>query len=567
MNAILNRIFSTERYANRLVKDQARLVYSFTTLMMALFLGYSFFVRQGTSGVTLIQEISDPRIFVSVVSMVGLGIVTIVLTRNGRVDIAGAGPVLMWFLSGILISFRGGFAISSTGATLLVMLILCGLFLRVRGLLIGTVVALVTLLVSGLTYQLPTTLTNQQTYATNQITLAIELIGMAILIYLFLRSTRLDQVDSAARAYEERYKLANVTTQIAQRIQRRANLNELLESAIDEIRTSYSDIYHVQIFLTDDTTREAVLAASTGEVGKLLLQRQHRLEVGSRSVIGQVTAIGDPIIARSGSPDGVHRRNEFLPDTVVEAAFPLKIGNTVIGALDLQSRYSTAFAENDIPVFQSLADNIAVAIDNARLFEQTEQRLQENQRLLEQTRGAAQEVERLNRELTHQAWGRYLENRTEQLSIDIDFISSIVRKNNDWTPTLTEAVEFNHVVQKQIRDGVTISMPLRVRGLVIGAMEFELEGEVLTPEDVDLVQAVGERFGLAVESTRLYEESRRVAQRETMLNEIGGRLQRTNSIDAVLSEAALGLQTSLGANRVAIRLGPPPKAAENGGEQ
>lgn len=565
MNAFLSSIFNTERYANRLVKDQARLVYTFTSIMILLFLGYAIFVRQGDSGVTLMQEFGDPRILISLLSILGLGIATIVLTRNGRVDIAGIGPVAMWYLSGILISFRSGFSVSSTGATLLVLLILCGLFLRVRGLLIGLVVALATLVASGLSYE--STAFSQPIYITNQITLAFELIGTTILIYLFLRSTRLDQVDSAARAYEERFKLANVTTQIAQRIQRRASLNELLESAIEEIRTSYSDIYHAQIFLTNDASHEAILAASTGEVGKLLLQRQHRLEVGSRSVIGQVTAIGEAIIARSGSPDGIHRRNEFLPDTAVEAAFPLKIGNTVIGALDLQSFYPTSFAENDVPVFQSLADNIAIAIDNARLFEQTEQRLRENQRLLEQTRSTAQEVERLNRELTRQAWSHYLEKRTEQLSIDIDFGSSIVRRSEEWTPTLTEAVEFNHVVQKSIRDGVSVSMPLRVRGQVIGAMEFELDGEALTPEDIDLVQAVGERFGLAAESTRLYEESRRVAQRETMLNEIGGRLQRTNSIDSVLTEAALGLQTSLGANRVAIRLGAPPKALDNGGEK
>lgn len=120
------------------------------------------------------------------------------------------------------------------------------------------------------------------------------------------------------------------------------------------------------------------------------------------------------------------------------------------------------------------------------------------------------------------------------------------------------------LIQKQTRDGVTVSIPLRVRGLVIGAMEFEIEGsEPLAPEDVDLVEAVAERFGLAVESTRLYAESRRVAQRESTLNEIGSRLQRSNSIDTVLAEAARGLQTSLGASRVAIRLGAPPKT--NGG--
>ena len=108
---------------------------------------------------------------------------------------------------------------------------------------------------------------------------------------------------------------------------------------------------------------------------------------------------------------------------------------------------------------------------------------------------------------------------------------------------------------------MTVSVPLRVRGLVIGAMEFELEGgEALAPEDIDLVLGGRRALRAGGRKHRLYEESRRVAQRETTLNEIGSRLQRTNSIDAVLAEAARGLQTSLGANRVAIRLGTPPKA-------
>ena len=309
-----------------------------------------------------------------------------------------------------------------------------------------------------------------------------------------------------------------------------------------------------------------MIAASTGAVGQKLLQQGHSLPVGSKSVIGTVTQSGQPLIAQAGAPNSLHQRNPLLPETVIEAAFPLKIGEKVIGALDLQSRHADAFAAEEIPIFQSLADTIAVAIDNARLFEETEQRLQENQRLIEQMRGAMGEVERLNSELTQQVWTQYLGGKNAQLGLEIDFSNDLVRHPDAWTDTLSEALQSNQIVQKQNWDGLTVSVPLRVRGLVIGAMEFELEGgEALPSEDLNLVQAVAERFGLAVESIRLYEESRRVAQRETTLNEIGSRLQRTNSINAMLAEAARGLQSSLGANRVAIRLGAPPKAVKTGG--
>jgi GAF domain-containing protein len=305
--------------------------------------------------------------------------------------------------------------------------------------------------------------------------------------------------------------------------------------------------------------------ASTGEVGRALLERQHSLALGSQSVIGQVTTNGDPIIALAGQFEGVHRRNEFLPETAVEAAFPLRIAGDIIGALDLQSKDANAFPENDVPIFQSLADNIAIAIDNARLAEQTAQRLVENQQLFEQMRTTMQQVERLNQQLTTQAWTEYLGRKRGEFAFTLDLNEHKAQPGSEWTPALLEAVQQNELVRKQERDQTTVAVPLRVRGQVIGAMEFELENGVFRMEDIDLVETVSERLGLALESARLYDESRRVAHREAMLNQIGGRLQSSNNVDGVLSEAAHSLQSTLGAQRVAIRLGTP--TATNAGQQ
>ncbi len=558
MIAFLDQAFGLEHYDERGGKEQARLVYGFTLLIMVLFFFFALFVGVGNQNRPLFAQIgSDPLAPIVLIGLYGLGIATLVLTRAGHLGWASAGPIAMWYVSGVLLALQNNFIYSDAGASLILLIFLSGLFLRGRGLIIGIVVALVTLGVGAAT--LAPGLIAAPVYTSNTIDLGLISVATAILMYLFLRTTQLEQPQSISSGYDERLKIANVTTQIAQRISRRTALTDLLNSAAEDIRNSYSSIYHVQIFMLTVQGTEALLAASTGDVGRQLLASHHSLPVGSQSVVGQVTQMGQPLIARAGSPNSIHRPNELLPNTVVEAAFPLKIGEAVIGALDLQSTQVGAFDASEIPIFQSLADSIAVAIDNARLFEQTEQRLQENQRLLEQTRAAVQQVERLNRQLTQQAWSEFLQGKGGQLSVDVDFAGNQVRSNLDWTPTLDESAETNQIVQKQTPTGSIVSVPLHVRGAVIGAMEFELAGEGLSPEDLNLVMAVAERFGLAVESTRLYDESRRVAQRETMLNEIGSRLQRSNSIDTVLAEAARGLQNSLGANRVAIRLGAPPK--------
>jgi GAF domain-containing protein len=290
------------------------------------------------------------------------------------------------------------------------------------------------------------------------------------------------------------------------------------------------------------------------------LGRKHSLPVGSLSVIGQVTVQGNPIIARSGAGDGVHRRNEFLPETLVEAAFPLSIGDTIIGALDMQSKISGTFDDDDIPTFQSLADHLAIAIDNARLFEETEKRLQENQQLVEQTRRAAADVERLNQQLTGRFWEEYLSSQGDSLGLNVDFKSKASRKDEEWTTTLQDAVSFNHPIQQE-HDGESqvIAVPVRVRGQVIGAMEFELnDSGNLSPEDLNLMEEVGEQLGLAAESNRLFETSQRVAQREALVNEISSRLQASNNVEMTLNEAARSLRSTLKANRVTIRLGTPP---------
>jgi GAF domain-containing protein len=393
------------------------------------------------------------------------------------------------------------------------------------------------------------------------ISIPLGLVSISSLTFLFLRYARLSRSEGATEAMGERLRLAEITSHIARRISKRMALDEVLTSAIEQIRTSYSDIYHAQIFMVDESGQEARLVASTGEIGKLLMQRQHSLGVGSLSVIGQVTLAGEALIARAGSPDSIHRRNEALPDTAVEAAFPLRIGDKVIGALDLQSRNTNTFQEDDIPAFQSLADHIAVAIDNARLFEETSERLRENQQLVEQARNAVREVERLNRQLTGRAWSEYLRSKGDQLGLSVDFTDNSVKQDNTWTQTISEAIQYNYVAQTQQDDAQIIAIPLRVRGQVIGAIEFELDKDTsLSPEDLILVQEVGERLGLAAETTRLFERSQRIAQREALVNEIGTRLQSTSNIEATLAEAARSLKQTLRADKVAIRLGTPPAA-------
>ncbi|MBK8028954.1 MAG: GAF domain-containing protein [Anaerolineae bacterium] len=564
---VLRTPLSTERYKTVADKARARAIMGLTVGLVVI---YSLFLIVGRSGALAFSDMQgidqrlDLYVPLALIAMYGGALATVIITRLGKRTASAYMMLASFYAASIVISIPNGLIYAPMGAPLLVMIMIGGFLLGERG--IGLTTGLSTLIVAGAMLQrqnIPNAPDNAP-FAFILFTVLFVLTGLILQLFLRLQEIGLDEkVGKAARGRQE---LATLTTQLAQRISRHFILSELLDSTVEDIRKTYPDIYHVQIFLTDEEANEARLVASTGEVGKMLLRRKHSLPIGSRSVIGQVTATSTAVIAAAAGTETVHRRNEYLPDTAAEAAFPLRLGNALIGALDLQSKQVDAFSDPDgLSIFQSLADSIAIAVDNARLFEQTESRVQENQRLLDQMRTTMREVERLNLELTGRSWQTFLSYKGDELGVTVDLDNNIVRQSAEITPTLSTAMRDGRTVQAQASDLQVISTPLRVRGQVIGAMEFEVGADEFTPEDIELVNGVAERFSLALESARIYEESRRVAQRESTLNQIGSRLQTTNTVDTLLAETARGLQASLGATRVAIRLGAPPKS--NGVEE
>jgi PAS domain S-box-containing protein len=160
-------------------------------------------------------------------------------------------------------------------------------------------------------------------------------------------------------------------------------LDSLLFEVTDLIRERFG-FYHVSIFLMGEEGEYAVLRESTGEAGRIMKQRGHRLLAGSPSIIGWVTANRRPRIALDVGEDPVHFRNELLPDTRSELAIPLISGEKLLGALDVQSTEANAFGEDDVQVLQILTDQIAVAIENAQAYQaqqEAAERIREADRL------------------------------------------------------------------------------------------------------------------------------------------------------------------------------------------
>lgn len=345
-------------------------------------------------------------------------------------------------------------------------------------------------------------------------------------------------LDDLRQRLDTRTRDVQLTQRISQTTIAERDVNLLMSSVVNLIVDSFEDIYHAQIFLIDNRGEYAVLRASTGQIGKQLIERGHRLEVGSVSVIGQTTEQGEPIIARDTAASGVHRRNEFLVDTRAELAIPLRLGDQIIGALDVQSRERDVFDDEMMQTMQTLADQISIAIANAQLYENS-------QRLL-------RDLHERQQEQTRKAWANYLAaSRTENVV------------HQAGVPTSHDFTAIRHAVMKSgkpvvgdrtTRNTIPFGIPIKLRGDVLGVVEYEVPRAEFKYDKVLLAEELVDRLAISLDNARLFHESQQAAERERLVNDISTRITGHTDIQAIIETAIHEVSQALRTPQVAIRL-------------
>ena len=302
------------------------------------------------------------------------------------------------------------------------------------------------------------------------------------------------------------------------------DVDQLLDEAVHLVSKQF-DFYHAGLFLVDDAREYAVLQAASSEGGQRMLKRGHRLQVGKVGIVGFVADSGEPRIALDVGKDAVFFDNPDLPRTRSEMAVPLQVRGETVGVLDVQSVESAAFDDEDVAVLQTMADQLAVAIENARLLEESQRAIQE----LEMTQG-----ERVRR-----AWRRkerlpaYEYDRVDVRPADVGPV-----------PIVDQALASGQVVSTQGADNgrATLAAPLRLRDQAIGAIALEEHSpdRSWSRDEIDLVQEVSEQVAQALESARLFEEARTRAYEQSVLSDLGQALAAQLAADEVLAEAYRG---------------------------
>jgi GAF domain-containing protein len=340
------------------------------------------------------------------------------------------------------------------------------------------------------------------------------------------------ELEAANRQVRRRASQLEALAQVAHTIASMRDLRELLPRIATTISENFG-FYHVGVFLLDEANEYAVLSATNSEGGQKMLERRHRLRVGREGIVGNVTSTGEPRIVMDVGKDAVFFDNPELPDTHSEMALPLKSGTHIIGALDVQSVESGAFTEEDIQMLSLLADQVSLAIENARLFDET--------------RGALAEAETISRQFTREAWGRVpVENKLLGY-----------RYNVAGAVPLKELVDLSDLNKRKGRENQNevnqVVIPIELRGETIGTLMVQSPStDKLNQEQIDLIKAVAERVALSAENARLFEETTRRAERERLVTDITGKIRSVNDPQAMVQTAMEELRKALGASRVEV---------------
>ena len=308
------------------------------------------------------------------------------------------------------------------------------------------------------------------------------------------------------------------------------DINELLPNITNLVSQQFG-FYHVGIFLMDETRDLAILRAANSEGGQQMLNRNHSLPIDPNSIVGYAISIGEPRVALDVGVDSVSPDNPDLPDTRSEMALPLRVGTRVIGAIDVQSTATNAFSQEDVAILTTLADQVSIAIENARLFGEARNALTESKSVFEK--------------YTRQDWSNFV-SQVKHTGFVFDGQHVAPLDNQTKREHIKAAIKTGSLSRE--RGSATVAVPIKLRGQTIGVLDLRSKrgAREWTQDEIALLEAAAERAALALENARLVESAQRRASRERAIGEISTRIGAVNDIEAILQTAVEELGRKIG---------------------
>jgi GAF domain-containing protein len=363
---------------------------------------------------------------------------------------------------------------------------------------------------------------------------------------------RAEELATANAALQRRTLQLETASQVSQAASSVLDPDELMQQVVDLIREQF-ELYYVGLFLIGEvgvsgrmgaTLQQVKLEAGTGEAGRQMLAQGYSVEVGDGSAVGQCVARGQAHIALDVGEGAVIFENYLLPQTRSEIALPLRSRGRVLGALDAHSVVGEAFSQEDVAVLQTMADRIAVTIDNARLFAELRHRLEE--------------MEASQRLYVREQWADLVPRR----------VAPVYQRTLPGVEPLADTVlpEAEGADSDAGADQPALVAPVTLRGEIIGALGLQGAdgGRKWAEDEIALVEAVADQMALAIENVRLLEETRQLAGWEQTLSDMTARFTRSLDTETLLQAAIQEIGQLLQMDEVSVHIGTPSEIASAG---
>lgn len=360
------------------------------------------------------------------------------------------------------------------------------------------------------------------------------------------------RVAERTRELEERSLTLQNAAEIGRSITSTLDPQQLAQQAVNLIQERFG-LYYVGLFELDGSGEWAVLQAGSGEAGRKLRERGHRIRVGT-GMIGWCIANNQARIAQQAELDEIRLRTPELPETRSEAALPLRSRGQVIGAISIQSTQPNAFTPENLAIFQILADQLATALDNAYLFAESQETLRS--------------LERTYAERTRAEWRQSLLRLRQPLAFRSAARGSIPISPL-YSADIAQALKSGEVILEtdmQSPGGkYFISVPIKIRGHVIGVLRTYKSAErgPWSDEEIEALRSIADQVGIALDAARLYGDTQRRAERERLLAEITTRIRSVSDPEEMINTALDTLRRALSVREVRI----VPVTPEDGEEK
>lgn len=422
-------------------------------------------------------------------------------------------------------------------------IVVAGVLLNRRGLVIVTLLVLVVVTISAIaevTAQTAAGTVSANNVSNDLITIVLSILSILVILLAFL-GTLQNIANESFEIGSQRQRISKMGLELGVI----NNEKQLLDAAITKTRQIFGQRF-IEIYLLNEDGN-LTLPSGGG-------QRRTAIRSIDTNIVAE--AARSRMVLTTSLQDPPERHTHMAASTSHALAVPVMINNNVMGVMDIQD--TNAFSHNEQDTFQQLADQIALALQRVRMETDLQARVADQENTITRLQTQLADFSRSQQQNVNEVWGSYIQGRGRQaIGYNLDQNSATPVHATDLPGALANTLKTGQLEVTTQGNEQVVNVPIKFRDTNLGAMSFSIPaGQSLSDRQIEVATTVAERLALALENTRLFEQSQSQALRERKASEVSTALIGATDVRVVLNMAAEQFKDALGAVNTRIFIQP-----------